>query len=64
MAKINYKNKVSILKEEYLRLKKLDERFREFWNYLEHLMEIREAREEIKKGKVIPQEELFKELGF
>jgi len=58
------KNKVLIPKAEYLRLKKLDEYFRGFWLYLENLMDIREAREEIKQKKVISQEKLFKQLGF
>ena len=58
------KNKVFIPKAEYLRLKKLDERFRDFWLYLENLIDIREAREEVKQKKVIPQEKLFKQLGF
>lgn len=58
------KNKVFIPKAEYLRLKKLEERFKDFWIYLEHLMDIREAREEVKQKKVISQEKLFKQLGF
>jgi hypothetical protein len=62
MARIGYQNTISIPKEEYLRLKKLDKHFRGFWSYLEALMETREARQEIKEGKVISQEKLFKEL--
>lgn len=58
------KNKVSIPKTEYLRLRKLDERFRDFWAYLEYLMDIRNARGEIKQKKIISQEKLFKKLGF
>jgi len=58
------KNKVFIPKAEYLRLKKLDERFKDFWFYLEYLMDIREARGEVKQKKVISQEKLFKQLGF
>lgn len=58
------KNKVSISKTEYLRLRKLDERFRDFWAYLEYLIDIRDAREEVKQKKVISQEKLFKNLGF
>ncbi|MEK7481783.1 MAG: hypothetical protein AAB607_00235 [Patescibacteria group bacterium] len=58
------KNKVSISKTEYRRLKKIDEHFKDFLAYLEHLMDIREAREEVKQKKVISQEKLFKQLGF
>lgn len=58
------KDKVSIPKEEYSRLKQLDNRFSDFWDYLENLMEIREARKEVKEGKFISQKELFNELGI
>lgn len=57
-------DKISIPKTEYRRLKKLDERFRDFWLYLENLMDIREAREEVKQKKTISQEKLFKQLGL
>ncbi|MBU3965026.1 hypothetical protein KKG29_03180 [Patescibacteria group bacterium] len=61
---ITTKNKVSIPRAEYIRLKKLDERFGDFWIYLEHLVDIREAREDVGQKKVISQEKLFKQLGF
>lgn len=64
MANITTKEKISIPKKEYQRLKKIDERFGDFLAYLENLMEIREAREEIKQKRIIPQEKLFKQLGF
>ena len=64
MSNVTLKEKVSIPKSEYLRLKKLDERFREFFLYVENLMDIREARKEVKNRKVISQEKLFKRLGF
>ncbi len=58
------RDRVSVPRLEYFRLKKLEERFSDFWIYMEHLMDIREAREHMKKGKVISQEKLFKRLGF
>lgn len=58
------KSKVSIPKMEYLRLKKLEERFGDFLLYLENLMDIREARKEVKQKRIILQEKLFKQLGF
>lgn len=58
------KDRVSVPKMEYLRLKKLDERFKDFWLYMEHLLDILQAREQIKKKEVISQEKLFKKLGF
>ena len=58
------KEKISILKAEYLRLKELDKHFKGFWMYLKNLTEIQEAREEIKQKKVISQDKLFKKLGL
>ena len=45
--------KISIPMQEYVRLKKLDKR-----------LEIREARKEIERKKIIPQEKLFEKLGL
>jgi hypothetical protein len=61
---ITAKEKISILKMEYLRLKELDKHFKGFWAYLKNSTETKEAREEIKQKKVIPQEKLFKKLGL
>ncbi|MEK9184006.1 MAG: hypothetical protein AAB890_02955 [Patescibacteria group bacterium] len=61
---VTAKEKISILKTEYLRLKELDKRFKDFWLYLESLMDIKGAREEIRQKKVIPQEKLFEKLGL
>lgn len=55
---------IIIPKTEYARLKKLDKRFKDFFAYIEYLIDIKEAREEIKKKKIVPQEKLFKELGL
>lgn len=55
---------ITIPKTEYARLKKLDKRFKDFFAYIEYLMDIRESRKEIKKKKVVPQEKLFKDLGL
>jgi len=64
MANGTTKEKICISKTEYSRLKKIDERFSDFWNYFKNLMDIHDAREEIKQKKIIPQEKLFKQLGF
>lgn len=64
MAEIATSEKISISKQEYLKLKNLEKRFQGFWNYLQDLIDIREARKEIEQGKVISQEELFKELDL
>ncbi|MEK9173500.1 MAG: hypothetical protein AAB594_02955 [Patescibacteria group bacterium] len=56
--------KVTIPKEEYLRLKKLDSKFRAFLVYLEEVMDIRERRKEVRGKKVISQERLFNKLGL
>lgn len=63
MALSKEKEKIVIPKAEYLRLKKLDQRFGDFWAYLENLNDIREARNEIKQKKIISQEQLFEQLG-
>lgn len=64
MANCITKEKISIPKTEYFRLKRIDKKFSGFWAYFENLIEIRDAREEIKQKKIIPQEKLFKQLGF
>ena len=64
MATVKTKEKIVIPKIEYARLKKLDRQFKSFWVYMENLMDIRDARKEIKEKKIIPQEKLFKQLGF
>ena len=58
------RDRITIPKIEYLRLKKLDKRFQEFFTYIENLIDIKEARKEVKQGKIISQEKLFKQLGF
>ncbi len=64
MATVTTKEKISIPRGEYIRLKKLEERFAVFFAYFEHLLDIREARKEAKQKKIISQEKLFKRLGF
>jgi len=64
MTTTTIKNKVSIPQKEYLRLKGLDKLFSGFLLYLEHFIDIRGAREEVKDKKIIAQEKLFKQLGF
>jgi len=61
---VKTKDSVYIPRSEYLRLKKLDKRFADFFAYIEHLADIREARKEVKLGKIVSQEKLFKQLGF
>ena len=55
---------ISIKKEEYSRLKKLDKSFGKLFNYLAELYEIKAARKQIKEKKIIPQEKLFERLGI
>jgi len=58
------KNKIAVPKAEYLRLKKLEGRFHDFWAYMEHIIDVRMAREEVRNKQVIPQEKLFNRLGL
>jgi hypothetical protein len=64
MAHAILDNQVSVPREEYLRLKKIENRFGRFLAYVAYVEDIRRAREEVKHRKLAPQERLFKELGF
>jgi len=64
MSSMNTKNKIMIEKSEYLHLKKLDKRIGDFIAYVDHLVDIRNARHEIQKNKTISQEKLFGKLGL
>ena len=57
-------NTVTIKKDEYKRLKKLDQSFGRFVEYFTYLRDIAESRKEAKEKKTIPQEKLFKKLGL
>ncbi len=64
MNKTSSKNYIKIRRDEYLRLKKLQERFESFLNYFMHLKDIKEARQDIKMGNIIIQEKFFKKMGL
>jgi len=64
MAHAMLDNQVSVPREEYLRLKEIENRFGRFLAYVAYVEDIRRAREEVKQRKLIPQERLFKEVGF
>ena len=55
---------ISIKKEEYGRLKKLDKSFGKLFDYMRGLLEISEARKQVKERKTIDQERLFRKLGI
>ena len=63
MANIATRDKIFISKAEYRRLKDLTNASG-FLSYVENLMDVREARKEINRKKIISQEALFKKLGF
>jgi len=54
--------------KEQERIKKMieknDQKLALLKKYMEHMKTVAKSREEIKKGKLIPQEKLFRELGF
>jgi len=64
MDKTLSKSYIKIRRDEYLRLKKLQERFELFLNYCVHLKDIAEARQDIKTGNAISQKKLFKKMGL
>ena len=64
MLKTATKRYIRVPKEEYARLKQLQKRFESFLAYAAHVQSIREARKDIRAGRTIPQEQLFKKLGL
>jgi len=64
MGKTSIKNYIKIKRDEYTRLKKLQKNFESFWDYFTHLKDIEEGRKDIKRGKIIAQENLFRKLGL
>lgn len=64
VASMNTKNKIMIEKSEYLHFKKLDKRIGDFVAYIDYLVDIKNARHEIKENKIISQEKLFGRLGL
>lgn len=55
---------VRVSRDEYQRLKKLETRFAEFFEYVNYLRDIKDAREDMSAGRTLAQEELFQKLGF
>jgi len=64
MAHAMLDNRVYVPREEYLRVKEIENRFGRFLAYVAYVEDIRRARQEVKQRKLVPQERLFKELGF
>ena len=64
MAHTLVDDRVSVPREEYLRLKEMESRFGRFLEYVADVEDIRRAREEVQQRKFVPQERLFKDLGF
>ena len=66
MAKITTTKKsyIRVSKTEYAQLKKLQDYFEGFLDYIEHIRDIRKARQNIKDKKVIFQDNVIKELGL
>ena len=55
---------ISVKKEEYSRLKKLDKSFGKLFDYFAQLSEVVDSRKQIKEKKTTSQEKLFKRLGL
>ncbi len=55
---------VRVPKKEYSQLKKLKKHLADFSLYLQHVVDIKKARNEIQKGSLTAQEEVFKKLGI
>lgn len=63
-SRLVHQSYVRIPRNDYLKLKKFQRQFGDIVQYIDHLRDIREAREDIKAGHTKPQEVLFKELGL
>lgn len=55
---------VTLKKEEYSRLRKLDKSFGGLFDYFVYLYEVADSRRQVKEKRVVPQEKLFKKLGL
>lgn len=64
MTKTAGKEYARISKTDYARFKKLERYFEPFLDYVEHLRGIKEARRDVKEGRTIDQEKLFRQLGM
>lgn len=60
----NNNNKVTLTRNEYVRLKNVDQRFGWLLSYFTHCADIATARQEARDGKVISQDKLLKQLGL
>lgn len=58
------KEMVLVPRREFLRLKRVDRRFRVLLTYVRHLKDIRAARRDVRAGRVISQDRLFRSLGI
>ena len=59
-----YKTAVKEKNELKKRLTKLEKDLELMGEYAKHVVDIKEARKEIKRGKTISQDKLFKKLGI
>ncbi len=55
---------VKVPKAEYARLKDLKKNFEKFLKYAKFLQDLDEAEKDIRAGRTIPQEKLFRQLGL
>ena len=55
---------VKVPAKEYQYLRKLKSSFEEAFTYFKHTQDIVGARHEVKTGKTVGQEKLFKQLGI
>ena len=65
---LNIAGQYRYITKEQARIKKMieknDHKLALLKKYMEHAKTVAKSREEIKRGKLIPQEKLFRELGF
>lgn len=59
-----YKTAITEKEDLKRRFSALERRFEVVERYLYHVKRMEKSREEVKRGKLIPQEKLFRELGL
>jgi hypothetical protein len=57
-------NTITIPKKEYDLLKKYQREAATWRQYLRHLRDIKRARQDIAEGRILPAEEVYKQLGL
>lgn len=64
MARPILQKYIRVPREDYMQLRQLQKHFGAFWNYFEHVRDIKEARQQVRAKKTVAQDDLFEKLGL